>query len=147
MAKNNIRFVTIAIVDTNGLLRGQKIRATNLEKILQTGIGMAPAQLALDPTDDILPVPGVTDDDADFHDSVLRVDADSLCRMPFEREEDASLYLAEYTGEAEGLCPRTLLRQQLMRAESLGLKPLYGFEQEFTLFNETSESLATKGYD
>ena len=147
MAKNNNRFVTIAIVDTNGLLRGQKIRATNLEKILQTGIGMAPAQLALDPTDEILPVPGVTDDDADFHDSVLRIDADSLCRMPFEREEDACLYLAEYTGEAAGLCPRTLLRQQLMRAESLGLKPLYGFEQEFTLFNETSESLATKGYD
>lgn len=144
---NGNRFVTIAIADTNGLLRGQKIAERGLESILKNGMGMAPAQLALDPTDEILPIPGVTDDDADFHDSVLRVDTNSLRAMPFEREEDAQLYLAEFSGDAEGLCPRTLLRRQLDRAESLGLKPFYGFEQEFTLFNETSETIAEKNFD
>jgi len=139
MADHKKRFVTIAIVDTNGLLRGQKIAARALDNILNNGLGMAPAQLALDPTDEILPIPGVTDDSADFHDSVLRVDKDSQTTMPFERQEDAQLYLAEFSGDAAGLCPRTLLRRQLERAESLGLKPFYGFEQEFTLFNETSE--------
>ena len=147
MADHKKRFVTIAIVDTNGLLRGQKIAARALDNILNNGLGMAPAQLALDPTDEILPIPGVTDDSADFHDSVLRVDKDSQTTMPFERQEDAQLYLAEFSGDAAGLCPRTLLRRQLERAESLGLKPFYGFEQEFTLFNETSESIATKEFD
>ena len=92
MADDNKRFVTIAAVDTNGLLRGQKIAARGLKSILQNGMGMAPAQLALDPTDEILPIPGVTDDDADFHDSVLRVDAATPRTMPFERAEDAQLY-------------------------------------------------------
>ena len=147
MADHKKRFVTIAIVDTNGLLRGQKIAARALDNILNNGMGMAPAQLALDPTDEILPIPGVTDDSADFHDSVLRVDKDSQTTMPFERQEDAQLYLAEFSGDSAGLCPRTLLRRQLERAESLGLKPFYGFEQEFTLFNETSESIATKEFD
>jgi len=141
------RFVTIAVVDTNGLLRGQKIAAHSIKKIIKTGLGMAPAQLALDPTDEILPIPGVTDDSADFHDSLLRVDKTSLRIIPFEREEDSQLYLANFSGDGEGLCPRTLLRKQLDRAESLGLKPLYGFEQEFTLFDETSESIATKNFD
>ena len=144
---NQNRFVTIAIADTNGLLRGQKIAERGLESILKNGMGMAPAQLALDPTDEILPIPGVTDDDADFHDSILRVDTNSLRTMPFEREEDAQLYLAEFSGDAEGLCPRSLLRKQLNRAESMGVQPLYGFEQEFTVFNETSETLAAKNFD
>lgn len=141
------RFITVAVVDTNGLLRGQKIAAVGIEKMLKNGMGMAPAQLALDPTDEILPIPGVTDDSADFHDSVLSVDKNSLRTIPFEREEDSQLYLANFTGDAEGLCPRTILSKQLERAESLGLRPFYGFEQEFTLFNETSETLSSKQFD
>lgn len=147
MADDNKRFVTIAAVDTNGLLRGQKIAARGFKSILQNGMGMAPAQLALDPTDEILPIPGVTDDDADFHDSVLRVDAATPRTMPFERAEDAQLYFAEFSGDAEGLCPRSLLRKQLSRAESMGVQPMCGFEQEFTLFNESSETLVSKGFD
>ena len=141
------RFFTAAVVDTNGLLRGQKIAASGLASILKNGVGMAPAQLALDPTDEILPMPGVTDDSSDFHDSVLRIDEATLRTMPFEREGDASIYLSGFTGDAEGLCPRTIFLKQLARANKMGLFPKYGFEQEFTLFNETSETIAAKGYD
>ena len=108
---------------------------------------MAPAQLALDPTDEILPIPGITDDDSDFHDGILQVDESTWRTMPFERESDASLYLAEFTGDAAGLCPRSLFRKQLVRASDMGLVPKYGFEQEFTLFNESSESIAAKDFD
>jgi len=147
LTKNSRRFITVAAVDTNGLLRGQKIAASGLPGILKNGMGMAPAQLALDPTDEILPIPGVTDDEADFHDSILKVDETSLRSMPFERAEDADIYLAEFTGDAEGLCPRTLLRKQLQRASTLGLIPKLGFEQEFTLFNETSATIGEKNHD
>ena len=127
------RFFTVAVVDTNGLLRGQKIAASAKSGILENGVGMAPAQLALDPSDEILPIAGVTDDDSDFHDSVLKIDKSTLRTMPFERETDAALYLAEFTGDASNLCPRTLFRKQLERARSMGFSPMYGFEQEFTL--------------
>jgi len=141
------RLVTIAVIDTNGLLRGQKISSRNLPAVMQGGMGMAPAQLALDPTDVILEMPGVTDDSADFHDSPLKVDQSSHRQMPWESPSDSTLYLAEFTGDAANFCPRSLLRKVLMRASEMGFVPKYGLEQEFTLFNETPSSLAEKGYD
>ena len=147
MTNQKKRFITIAAVDTNGLLRGQKIAASGLAGILKNGMGMAPAQLALDPTDEILPIPGVTDDDADFHDSMLKVDENSRRTMPFEREQDADIYLADFTGDAQGLCPRTLLHKQLTRVSTHGFVAKLGFEQEFTLFNETSASISEKNFD
>lgn len=141
------RFVTIAVVDTNGLLRGQKVAAAELPGILESGMGMSPAQLALDPTDVFLKMPGVTDGTGDFHDSLLRVDAESRREIPWEVEADRGLYLAEFTGDPEAFCPRSLLRRVLARAAQMNCFPKLGYELEFTLFNETSETLAAKGYD
>lgn len=141
------RFVTIAVVDTNGLLRGQKVAAAELPGILENGMGMSPAQLALDPTDVFLDMPGVTDGSGDFHDSVLRVDTDSRRDIPWEAEGDKSLYLAQFTGDAEAFCPRSVLRRVLARAATLDCFPKMGYELEYTLFNETSDTLAQKGYD
>lgn len=141
------RFVTIAVADTNGLLRGQKVAAAELPSILENGMGMSPAQLALDPTDVFLEMPGVTDGTGDFHDSLLRVDDESRREIPWETATDRGLYLAQFTGEAEAFCPRSLLRRVLARAAALDCHPKMGYELEYTLFNETAETLAQKGYD
>ncbi|RBI83652.1 glutamine synthetase [Rhodosalinus halophilus] len=141
------RFATIAVVDTNGLLRGQKVAARALPGLMEHGMGMAPAQLALDPTDEILELPGVTDETGDFHDSPLRIDPESLRHMPWEAPGDAALYLADFTGDAEAFCPRAVLRRVLARAAEMGIRPRFGFEVEFTLFEETHQSLTAKGYD
>lgn len=141
------RFVTIAVVDTNGLLRGQKVAAAELAGILENGMGMSPAQLALDPTDVFLDMPGVADGTGDFHDSMLRVDPESRRDIPWEAEVDKGLYLAQFTGEAEAFCPRSLLRRVLARAAALDCFPKMGYELEYTLFNETAQTLADKGYD
>ena len=141
------RFVTVAVVDTNGLLRGQKICGRDLPGALESGVGMSPAQLALDPTDVFLDLPGVTDDTADFHDSPLWIDPNSRVSMPFERDTDSGLYLAQFTGDAAELCPRSLLRKVIARAANSGFSARIGVELEFSLFNETARSLAAKGFD
>ncbi|MEO9514447.1 MAG: hypothetical protein ABJG55_01760 [Paracoccaceae bacterium] len=92
-------------------------------------MGMAPAQLALDPTDEILDLPGVTDESGDFHDAMLQIDPSSRCDMPWEKPEDAGLYLAEFTGDAAQFCPRNVLRRVMERAETMGDFPKYGYEQ------------------
>jgi len=94
------RFATISVIDTNGLLRGQKVYGPDLEGILAHGMGMSAAQLALDPTDIFLDVPGVTDDQADYHDSRLVVDPASRTTIPFEAPQDSGLYLSEFAGDA-----------------------------------------------
>ena len=145
--KETDRFVTIAVVDTNGLLRGQKVSGVELPGILEHGMGMSPVQLALDPTDEIMAMPGVTDDAGDFHDSIIRVDQDSRREIPWEGKGDRALYLAEFTGDAQAFCPRSLLRQVLRRSADIGFVPKVGYELEFTLFNEDAVSLAEKGFD
>ncbi|HEY7274246.1 MAG TPA: glutamine synthetase family protein [Actinoplanes sp.] len=139
-------FATVASVDTNGLLRGQMVSTANLSGILRDGMGMAPATLALDPTDEILDLPGVTDAAGDFHDDVLRVDPASARHVPWSQEGRNLLILASYDGETAGLCPRSLLTTVLRRGHDLGFAPRYGLELEYTLFDETAESARAKNY-
>lgn len=144
--ENNCRFATVAMTDTNGLLRGQKISRSGLGGIFRDGMGMAPVTLALDPTDVILDLPGVTDESADFHDTPLIVDQNSARRIPWEAPGHDLLFLSQYSGDGAGLCPRSILSRVLERAADMGITPKYGLELEFTLFDETPETLAAKGF-
>ncbi len=140
------RFATVAMTDTNGLLRGQMVSVGSLKGIARNGMGMAPAQLALDPTDALLTIPGVNDDTGDFHDDPLRLDPASTRRLPWSKPGHDLLVLSHFTGESGKLCPRAILKRVLDRAHQAGFVPKYGMELEYTLFDETSESARAKGY-
>lgn len=140
------RFATVAMTDTNGLLRGQMVSTGSLKGIAKNGMGMAPVQLALDPTDAMLTIPGVNDDKGDFHDDPLQVDPDSVRRLPWSKPGYDLLVLSNYAGAAAKFCPRALLKSVLARAAEAELFPKYGMELEYTLFDETPESAKAKGY-
>ena len=140
------RFATVAMTDTNGLLRGQMVSVGALRGIAKNGMGMAPAQLALDPTDVLLPIPGVNDDTGDFHDDTLELDPATVRQLPWSKAGHDLLVLSNFVGPSADLCPRALLKRVLGRAEAAGYLPKYGMELEFTLFDETAESARAKGY-
>jgi glutamine synthetase len=140
------RFATVAMTDTNGLLRGQMVNVSGLPGILQHGMGMAPPTLALDPTDEMLDMPGVTDDSADFHDDPLEVDPATARKLPWSKPGHDLLLLSNYAGESAAICPRSILKRVLKRAAHQGFQPKYGLELEYTLFNETHGSAREKGY-
>ncbi len=140
------RFATVAMTDTNGLLRGQMVSVGALKGIAKNGMGMAPAQLSLDPTDVLLPIPGVNDDTGDFHDDTLELDPSTVRHLPWSKPGHDLLVLSNFKGPSAELCPRALLKKVLGRAEAAGLHPKYGMELEFTLFDETPESAKAKGY-
>lgn len=140
------RFATVAMADTNGLLRGQMVSASSLKGIMRNGMGMAPAQLALDPTDVMLVIPGVNDDKGDFHDDPLQVDPGSVRRIPFAKAGHDLLVLSNYTGTSAQICPRAILKSVIARSEAAGYVAKYGMELEYTLFDETPESARAKGY-
>jgi glutamine synthetase len=146
IAKFGRGYATVAMTDTNGLLRGQLVSTASLAGILRDGMGMAPVTLALDPTDEVLDLPGVTDGTADFHDDPLRVDPASARTLPWSREGRDLLVLANYAGESAALCPRSLLTSVLARALEHGYAPRYGLELEYTLFDETAASARAKNY-
>jgi glutamine synthetase len=140
------RFATVAMTDTNGLLRGQMVSAQGLPGLLEHGLGMAPPQLALDPTDELLDMPGVTDDKADFHDEALMIDESSARRNPWAKAGHDLLLLSHFKGDASAICPRNILMTVLKRAEVARFRAKYGLELEYTLFNESHESARAKGY-
>ena len=92
------RFATVAMTDTNGLLRGQMVSAGSLKGIAKSGMGMSPAQLALDPTDVMMTMPGVSDDKGDFHDDPLQIDPASARRLPWSKPGHDLLVLSNYVG-------------------------------------------------
>ncbi|HMM62510.1 MAG TPA: glutamine synthetase family protein [Mesorhizobium sp.] len=140
------QFATVAAADTNGFLRGQFVSRKGLLSIADSGMGMSPVTLALDPTDVVLPMPGVSDDGADFHDARLDLDPDSWREIPWHGEGKRLLFLAEFGGGEAAICPRALLRKILAEAHADGFSPRYGLELEYTLFDETPQSARSKGY-
>ena len=146
MTEPTDRFATVAMSDTNGLLRGQMVSGRALKGILRDGMGMAPAQFALDPTDVMLTIPGVNDDSGDFHDDRLVIDPDTARRLPWSKPGMDLLLLSQFTGDSAKLDPRAILAGVLERAGTHGLTPKYGMELEYTLFDETPESAKAKGY-
>lgn len=146
LAAPDSRFATVAMSDTNGLLRGQMVAVDSLRRMLGAGMGMARAQLALDPTDAFLTLPGVTDEAGIFADEPLQIDKTSARRLPWSRPGHDLLVLSNWTGKAGALCPRAILQSVLARASENGLMPRYGMELEYTLFDETPESAREKGW-
>jgi glutamine synthetase len=140
------RFATVAMVDTNGALRGQMVSTHSLAGIVKSGMGMAPVTLALDPTDEVLEMPGVSDGAADFHDDPLIVDPASARRLPWSKPGHDLLVLSQYGGDTSALCPRSLLQRILTANAQAGLAIKYGLELEYTLFDETPETAREKGY-
>lgn len=146
LADKASRFATVAMCDTNGLLRGQMVSARSLKGIARDGMGMSPVTLALDPTDVVQTIPGVSDGSSDFHDDPLVVDPDTVRRLPWSRPGHDLLVLANYSGDTAQFCPRSLLKKVIERARAAGFNPFYGLELEYTLFDETPESARAKGY-
>lgn len=146
LADPNSRFATVAMTDTNGLLRGQMVSVKSLAGIAKAGMGMSPVTFALDPTDVVLNIPGISDEASDFHDDPLIVDASTVRKLPWSKPGYDLLVLTNYGGATSELCPRSLLTRVLGRAADAGFVPKYGMELEYTLFEETPESAREKGY-
>ncbi|WP_415721368.1 hypothetical protein [Photobacterium ganghwense] len=56
------------------------------------------------------------------------------------------LFIAEFDGEAEKVCPRGALRRTLQKADAMGFDVFAALEYEFFMFNETPHSAREKGF-
>lgn len=56
------------------------------------------------------------------------------------------LFIAEFSGLAEPICPRAVLHRVIERAKNTGFDVSAAFEYEFFMFNETPDSVREKGF-
>lgn len=131
-----IRTVRGTYVDSGGVLRAKQVSLPRLGAFAAPGLGAAPSWAVFCVDDAIAFTPLFSA----VGDMRLRLDLDAL------RRTDAGhawgpVELVDQHGSPLGFCPRTALRRQLARAQSLGISAEAAIELEFVCFDAQDDAV------
>lgn len=138
--------VKVGVFDADGVLRGKYMGTDKFISALENGFGFCDVILGWDSHDRLYVNPGVkyTGWHTGYPDATVRLLPETTRELPLE--DNMIFVLGEFTGIAEGLCPRGVLRKVIERAAAMGFEIMAGFEYEFFVFDETPHSVRQKNY-
>ena len=143
--ERDLSHIKVGVFDADGVLRGKYMSRSKFLSALEGGFGFCDVVLGWDSYDQLYDNVTYTGWHTGYPDAPVRLLADSCRDLPLE--DNGLFFLAEFTGEAEALCPRGTLRRVLEKAQkTLGFTAYSGFEYEFFVFDETRESVREKNY-
>ncbi|MEM8562330.1 MAG: glutamine synthetase [Pseudomonadota bacterium] len=144
--ERELSHVKVGLFDVDGVMRGKYMSREKFFSALDKGFAFCDVVLGWDSNDQLYEAPGVefTGWHTGYPDAPVSVLPDTCRALPLEG--DALLFLCEFGGEAEAICPRGLLARVLKRAADMQFDVLAAFEYEFFLFNETPDSIREKDY-
>jgi glutamine synthetase len=142
--ERNLQHVKVGIFDNDGILRGKYVDREKFFTALDKGIAFCDVVLGWDSNDQQYDNVTFTGWHTAFPDAQVRLLPETCRALPLEG--NMLLFLGEFTGTAEEVCPRATLRRVIKRAAGLGYAPSAAAEYEFFLFNETPDSVREKGY-
>ena len=144
LVDRGIEHVKIGVFDTDGIMRGKYLNREKFLSGLDKNIGFCDVILGWDSNDQLYDNTKFTGWHTAYPDATVRLIPETQRDIPFEPK--TALYLGEFTGRAEAVCPRGTLRRVLERAAGMGYKVSAAAEFEFFLFDETPQSIRDKGY-
>jgi glutamine synthetase len=136
--------VKVGVFDIDGVMRGKYMSKDKFLSALKHDFGFCDVVLGWDSNDQLYDNVKVTGWHTAYPDAVVRIVPDSCRAVPME--EGMLLFLGEFAGEAEAVCPRGVLRRVLERAGGLGYGVRAAAEFEFFMFEETPYSVRDKHY-
>lgn len=142
--KEGLDYVKVGAFDIDGILRGKYMGCDKAVSSLKKGFGFCDVVLGWDSNDQLYDNVSFTGWHTGYPDASVRLLPETFRRMPFEN--NLPLILGEFSGEAETLCPRGLLRRVVEKANAMGYTPFAGCEFEFFVFEETPHSVRDKNY-
>jgi glutamine synthetase len=142
--QRGLSHVKVGVFDIDGIMRGKYISRAKFLSALESGYGFCDVVLGWDCQDQLYDNAKYTGWHTGYPDATARILPESCRPLPFE--DDNLLFLSEFTGAAEQVCPRGVLRRVLDKAAKLGFQPYAGFEYEVFFFDETPESVRAKHY-
>ncbi len=142
--ERGLTHVKVGVFDIDGVLRGKYMAKAKFFSALEKGFGFCDVVLGWDSNDELYDNVKVTGWHSGYPDAMVRILPDSCREIPFE--DGMLLFLAEFTGPHEAVCPRGTLRRVLAKAQDLGFSAAAACEFEFFLFDETPDSVREKGY-
>src|SRR5277367_5085752 len=140
----NLQHVKVGIFDNDGILRGKYIDREKFLAGLDKGIAFCDVVLGWDSNDQQYDNITFTGWHTAFPDAPVRLLPETCRALPLEG--NMLLFLGEFAGNAEQVCPRGTLRRVLRRAAAMGYSASAAAEFEFFVFDETPESVRAKNY-
>jgi glutamine synthetase len=143
--ERQLSHVKVGIFDLGGVMLGKYMRRDKFFSALNHGFSFCDVVLGWD-TKDVLYDDNIkfTGWHTGYPDVSVRI-IPSSCRE-LVLEENQLLFLAEFSNNAEAICPRAVLRRVLEKAAHMGFEAFAALEYEFFVFDETPESVRTKGF-
>jgi glutamine synthetase len=142
--EHSLQHVKVGVFDNDGILRGKYLDRHKFFAALEKGMGFCDVVLGWDSNDQQYDNITFTGWHTAFPDAPVRLLPQTCRALPLEG--DMLLFLGEFAGPAEEVCPRATLRRVLERAATMGYGAAAAAEYEFFLFSETPASVRAKGY-
>jgi glutamine synthetase len=142
--ERGLSHVKVGVFDVDGIMRGKYMSAAKFVSALESGFGFCDVVLGWDCQDQLYDNVTFTGWHTGYPDAPVRILPESCRSIPFE--DNGLLFLSEFAGNAEAVCPRAVLRRVLDRARSRGFEVYAGFEYEVFFFDETPQSVREKNY-
>lgn len=141
--ERKLSHVKIGLFNIDGKFLGKYMRKERFFRALEEGFSFCNIILGEDVKDKPYDNIRYTGWHTGYPDAEVRIIPSSCRDLYFE---DSLLFIGEFTGTAEALCPRSLLRRVVQKAEHMGFEVFGGLEYEFFVFDETVESAREKAY-
>ncbi len=144
LTERGIEHVKIGVFDTDGIMRGKYLSRDKFLAGLEKNLGFCDVILGWDSNDQLYDNTKFTGWHTAYPDATVRILPATRRDIPFEPK--TVLFLGEFAGRAESVCPRGVLRRVLERAAKAGYAVSAAAEFEFFVFDETPQSIRDKGY-
>ena len=142
--ERGLSHVKVGVFDLDGILRGKYMSKSKFFSALESGFNFCDVVLGWDSNDQLYDNVNHTGWHTGYPDATVRLLPESCRDLMYE--EGGLLFLAEFSGASEALCPRAMLRRVIEYSRSLGFEPFSAVEYEFFVFSETPKSAQEKGY-
>src|SRR5215831_18649838 len=116
--ERGLTHVKVGVFDIDGILRGKYMSRAKFESSLEGGFGFCDVVLGWDSKDQLYDNARYTGWHTRYPDAAVRVLPESCRVLPWE--EPMLFFLGEFSGKAEQVCPRAVLRRVLDRAKKMG---------------------------
>ncbi len=142
--ERQLSHVKVGIFDIDGVMLGKYMSRNKFFSALEHGFAFCDVILGWDTKDKLYDNVNYTGWHTGYPDASVRI-IPSSCRE-LVLEDNQLLFLAEFSGAAEVICPRAVLRRVLEKAANMGFDAYAALEYEFFVFDETPESVRAKGF-
>ena len=142
--ERKLTHIKVGLFDVDGVMRGKYMSKEKFFSSLDNGFAFCDVVLGWDSNDQLYDNVSYTGWHTGYPDAPVRIIPNTCRWVP--SEDNMLLFIAEFSGSAEKICPRGILQKVIARAKQIGFDASAAFEYEFFMFNETPDSIREKNY-